>query len=238
MLSGCASHSALSRKITAPVAPEAALRESLGRFDHWTSLFARLKLHFSVHDTSFTARGHVMYLAGERYEVGFEKPYNQYLGTFYVTPNQFIYFDTHNFPTTYSLQDTVILSRLIPMGVPNWDPRDLMPFPVSGRTSGFQTDSMRSAGNLTWIYGSSDRVSYALTMKGNGGAVVEEQVQRAGRDLVIKKYDHVKNVNGWPVATRMTCTNAAGDVRFIWSISGIRLKAGDVHATESISPSK
>lgn len=237
-LSGCGAQNALRKKAVLPLPADSVLHLSLERFDHWTSLFATLKLRLSVHDTNFTARGHVMYLAGERYEVGFEHPYNRFLGTLYVTPSQLIYFDTHNFPNRYSLKDTVILSQLIPMGVPNWDPRDILPFPVSGRTAGFQTDSVLTRGGRTWVYGNSDQVWYALGLDSGENAVAEEQVQRAGRDLVVKKYDRIKTVQGWQVATRITCSNQSGSVRFTWSLGGIQLKVRNLPSNVSISPSK
>ena len=238
LLGGCSAQSVLRKKNSPPVTADLALHQSLDRFDHWTSLFARLKLSVSVHDTNFVALGHVMYLAGERYEVGFEKPYSRYLGTFYVAPNQFIYFDTHSIPTTYALKDTVSLSRLIPMGVPNWDPRDILPFPVSGRTSGFQVDSTRMDKDLSWVYGNGDRISYALAMSTRTGNVVQEMVQRAGRDLMLKKYERIKIIRGWPVATRVTCSNQAGDVHLTWGLSGVQLEAPELHPNESISTAK
>jgi hypothetical protein len=239
VLSGCGAQNALRKKPTQPLSPEAALHISLDRFEHWTSLFASLKLRFAIHDTTFTARGHLMYLAGERYEVGFEKPYNRFIGTFYVTPSQLIYFDTHSIPTTYTLQDTVMLSRMIPMGVPNWDPRDILPFPVSGRSSGFQTDSVQTeADGRALVYGNGDDVSYVLTLDTQKGTVSNEQVQRGGRDLLLKKYERIKTVQGWPVATRVTCSNPTGDVTFTWSFSDIQLKAPDARPQQSISTSK
>jgi uncharacterized protein YneR len=223
----------------APLSPEQALHTALDRYGDWISLSAGVKLRIRSQGEKIVARGHVLYIAGERYEIGFQKPYNQFIGTFYITPTQLSYFDTHDFPKTFNPEDSVDLSQLIPLVLPNWDPRDLLPFPVSGRTNGFQTDSIVTENGHSLVYGASQDVTYALTLDKENGAVAQELVQRGGRDLMFKRYDKFKMLHGWPVATRVVCTDKTGSVSFTWSLSGIQLRARDFHLpSDSISTFK
>ena len=197
-----------------------------------------MKLKIRVDNESVVARGHLLYMLGERYEIGFTKPYNRFLGNFYVTPEQVLYWDTHASPRVFSLKDTVALGQLIPLDLPDWDPRDMLPFPVSGRTGGFQTDSVWTEGRQTRVRGSSDNVAYVLTLSGARRVMTEERLYRTGRDLLIKRYDRVRRIHGWPVATRVTCSNEDGSIRFTWSLGRVSLDAEEYSSHGSTSGSQ
>ena len=51
---------------------------------------------------------------------------------------QLMYWGNGRTKMYYSASDTIHISELIPMAFPDWDPRDLLPFPISSRTAGFQ----------------------------------------------------------------------------------------------------
>jgi hypothetical protein len=224
---GCAAHQVLRPQLNVPLTASDVLDPYLMRWEGWRSASSDLKLRVAVGDTNFSARGHLMYLAGERYEIGFVKPFNRFLGTFYVTPSEVIYWDVHAYPKTYSLKDTVRLGDLIPIGVPNWDPRDILPFPMSGRSGGFQPDSFRTTKGGAEVIGSGDDVAYRFSFSGSQHFLSEEVIQRTGRDPVYKKYEKIRELKGWPVATRVTVTDRSGQVSFRWSLSKVALDGAE-----------
>lgn len=207
------------------------LNSYLGRGEGWRSLSATMKLAIRLEqdDVDVAAKGHLMYLIGERYEVGFSKPYNRFLGNFYITPAQFVYWDANNQPAIFGLQDTVMLAALMPLGLPNWDPRDLLPFPVSGRTSGFRTDSLWTERNRTYMRGEAEGAVHLLELDLGSGVLVAERVDRPGRDPILKSYRRTRRPQGWPVPTRVTVSDPAGRARLTWSLSRIQLDADDYH---------
>ena len=202
-----------------------SLEGFLGRWDAWGSLGARVKFRAVIGDSTFQARGHLLYLIGERYEVGFAKPYNQLLGNLYVTPEQIVYWDAAGKPQVFAAGENSNLSDLFPLALPNWDPRDLLPFPVSGRTSGFQVDSLWRKGGQAYVLGHSDDAEYRLTVLDAGGTVGEERVFRRDRDPIIKQYGRTHFINNWPLSRRVTCTDTAGTVSITWYLGGIVLDA-------------
>jgi hypothetical protein len=218
-------------------APQGALHAYLDRVDAWRSLGATMKLKIRIDNESVVACGHLMYLLGERYEIGFTKPYNRFLGNFYVTPEQLLYWDTHAAPHAFTLQDTVALGQLIALDLPNWDPRDMLPFPISGRSGGFQTDSAWTEGRTSRVRGYSGNVTYVLSLAGAHGVLTEERLYRAGRDPLIKRFDRVRWIHGWPVATRATCSNESGTVRFTWSLGRVSLDSEEYSTHGSTSGS-
>lgn len=235
LLSGCASQRAM-RGASAPSDPMISLAAYLDRWASWRSLNAELKLSVKTRDTGVSAKGHLIYLNGERYEIGFAKPYNRFLGTFYVTPTQLLYWDTMDSPTIFGLEDTARIDQMIPIMLPNWDPRDLLPFPISGRTAGFQPDSVWTMNGNQYISGSADNVHYQLTFSGKG-RVEEETVRRDGRDPVVKRYRRIKMIKGWPVSTSVVCSDTSRESSFKWSLSGVSLDAEEYRRYESKSDS-
>ncbi len=233
---GCAS-SRILRGNAPPATPVQAMGAYLDRVEAWRSLGATMKLKIRIDKESVVAKGHIMYLMGERYEVGFTKPYNRFLGNFYVTPQQLLYWDSHAAPRAFSVKDTVALGQLIPLDLPNWDPRDMLPFPVSGRSGGFQTDSVWTENNVSRIRGYCGNATYIFTLSGTRSVLSEERLYRAGHDPLIKRFDRIRWIHGWPVATRATCSNESGSVRFTWSLSRISLDAEEYSSHGSTSGS-
>jgi hypothetical protein len=225
--SGCAARSVLSPYRQSPQLASLSLHAVLDRSQEWRSLSALTHLRISVPGTSLRARGHLLFLAGERYEVGFVKPYNRFIGNFYVTPAQFVYWDLKVSPTVYDSTDTLTLSRLIPAAVPDWEPRDLLPFPVSGRTGGFQADSIWRRGDVICVVGHSDGGRHRLTLSADDGRVLEESVERPGRDLMIKRFSKPVQIRSWPLARRVVCSDSTGRSRFVWTLSEIALDSDD-----------
>jgi hypothetical protein len=235
LINGCATQRALWQgERNAPVTA-ATLHPWLDRGTAWRSLSSEIKLKISAHDSSFSAKGHLLYLAGESYEIGFVKPYNRILGTFYFTPTQFLYWDVHGFPKVYTARDTVKLSDLIPLGLPNWDPRDLLPFPLSGRSGGFQPDSVWTDHGQTRIMGRTDESIYTLVFDADG-KLSEEVALRHGRDPVYKRYQSIRTLKGWPISTKVTCRDAASQILFKWYLSGIQLETAEFQPTTNLSP--
>ncbi len=235
-LLGCAAGSKFQRPVDDQALAADALHRYLDRWVGWRSLTASVRFTLSTGDTTVTAKGHILYLLGERFELGFVKPYNRFLGNFYITPSQFVYWDVGATPHAFSAQDTVNLGQLIPIPVPNWDPRDLLPFPVSGRTGGFQPDSMRSEGKSLVIYGVGDGAAYRLNISKSTGLIEQEWVSRAGHEPMLKKYSKTRTMSGWPVAVRVTCTDESGEFALDWSLKGVSLEAEPYHLpTDSTS---
>jgi len=227
LLSGCAAHRVLGPYRESPQLVSLALHAALDRSEAWCSLSARAHLKMILPGTRVRANGHLMFLAGERFEVGFVKPYDRFIGNFYVTPTQFVYWDLKVSPTVYGSTDTLTLSQLIPVVVPNWEPRDLLPFPVSGRTGGFQADSIWRRGTAIYVSGRSDGARHTLTLSADDGRVLEESIERAGRDLMVKHFSKHKQIRSWPLARRVVCSDSSGQSAFIWTLSGIALDADD-----------
>jgi hypothetical protein len=227
LLSGCAASGVLSRYAQSRNFASLALHSVLDRSEEWRSLSARVRLKMRVPGARANAIGHLMFLAGERFEVGFVKPYDRFLGNFYVTPTQFVYWDLNVSPSVFGSADTLTLSRLIPADVPNWDPRDLLPFPVSGRTGGFQTDSIWRRGTVIYVSGRSGGARHTLMLSTDDGRVLEESVERAGRDSMVKRFSQYAQARFWPIARRVVCSDSSGLSEFTWTLSGIALDADD-----------
>jgi len=227
LLSGCAARSVLGTYRQSPQLATLALHAALDRSEAWRSLSASVQLKIVVPGTHVRAKGHVLFLAGERFEVGFVKPFDRFIGNFYVTPTQFVYWDLKVSPTVYGSTDTLTLSQLIPVVVPNWEPRDLLPFPVSGRTGGFQMDSSWRSGTTIYVSGRSDGARHTLALSAADGRVLEESIERAGRDLMVKRFSKPAQIRFWPVARRVVCSDSSGQSTFTWTLSGIALDAVD-----------
>jgi hypothetical protein len=227
LLSGCAARSVLGTYRRSPQLATLALHAALDRSEAWRSLSARVQLKMVVPGTRLRAKGHVLFLAGERFEVGFVRPFDRLIGNFYVTPTQFVYWDVNISPKVYTTADTLTLSRFIAADVPNWEPRDLLPFPVSARTGGFQMDSSWSRGTTIYVSGMSDGARHTLALSADDGRVLEESIEREGRDLMIKRFSKPAQIRLWPVARRVVCSDSSGQSVFTWTLSGIALDAAD-----------
>lgn len=224
LLSGCAASDVLRSRRENPQFAAIVLHSTLDRWEQWRSLSARVKLKIRTSDANVRAHGHIIYLSGERYEVGFIKPYDRFVGNFYVTPEQFIYWDLKISPDVYGRNDSLLLSRLIPADVPDWNPRDLLPFPISGRSDGFQPDSIWESENGLLVSGLCGGAKHTLRISANG-EIIQEIVERANYDPVVKEYSRYAHIHDWPIARRVTCMDITGTSLFTWTLSGIALDA-------------
>jgi hypothetical protein len=225
LLYGCAAGGVLKAHQQNPRFAALVLHSALDRWEQWRSLSAQVKLKINTPDAKARAKGHVLFLAGERYEVGFVKPYDRFIGNFYVTPQQFVYWDLKVTPMVYGLYDSLSLSNLIPATVPNWDPRDLLPFPVSGRSGGFQPDSVWRRDKAWYVSGLCGGARHTLQISAADGRIIEEVVARTNRDVIVKTYSRYSQSHNWPIARRVTCTDPARQSTFTWTLSGIALDA-------------
>jgi hypothetical protein len=201
------------------------LHRSLDRWVGWRSLYAEFKLTVTSGDTTATTRGHLIYLMGERIEFGFHKPWNKFIGAFYVLPDRTLYWGTSSVPAVYGLSERVELARLMPLPFADWDPRDILPFPISGRTGGLQPDSVWVEGTDSIVRASAPGVMHWLALNTTKGLVESEVVQRAEREIVYKEYRRFTTVNGWPIPSRVSCADSSGRHRVDWSLSKIKLDA-------------
>lgn len=219
---GCAS---ASRFHTAGPVSATSLGAYLDRWDSWISLSTQVKLRAEVDGSAFQARGRLLYLIGERYELGFTKPYNLVLGNLYMTPTQLVYWNSAGKPHVFGAGEPMDLGEFMPVGLPNWDPRDLLPFPVGGRSGGFQVDTLWHDGQRSWIIGRSEDAEYRFTLDNRTGHVTTERVNRNGRDPVVKRYQRVRRFDGWPIARRVVCSDTTGGVSVTWRLGEIALDA-------------
>jgi hypothetical protein len=237
ILNGCTAGARLAKPSGEKWKPEEVVARYLDRWTAWTSLKTGIRVSIVTGDSSFAARGHLFYLLGERYEIGFSPPYNRILGNLYLTPEQVIYWDLQISPRVFNAQDTVVLSDILPIRIPNWDPRDMLPFPVSGRSGGFQTDSIWQSGDYWLIRGNSTNAVYILTIAPDDGVIQHESVWRVGRDPIVKSYTHNRSLNGWPISKVVTCRDTSSSFELTWSLRGTSLDAVPFHArTEAIKP--
>jgi hypothetical protein len=224
---GCAGGRAVRVGSAASLSPADAVRRALDRWERWGSLSARVTFTVTTGDTTFKARGHLFYLLGERYEIGFVRPFDRILGTLYVTPERMIHWGSAGKPKSFGAADTVSLAELVPMTLPNWDPRDVLPLPVSGRVGGFQLDSAWTADGLSHVAGTAVGAAHVLTIGGTTNDVVGETVRRVGREPVIKTYARIRSLDGWPIATRVACSDTSGTFKLTWTLKGLLLDAAE-----------
>lgn len=235
LLAGCAATGVLRPYRESPHIVDLALRSVLDRSDMWRSLSAQLKVKIRARDVQMRAKGHILFLSGERYELGFSKPYDRYIGTLYITPEQFVHWDLAVSAKVYPSTDTLRISRIIAADLPNWDPRDLLPFPVSGRTGGFQTDSTWRQDKFLFISGQGDGAGRTLKIAGDDGRILEEVIDRPDRDRMIKRFSRHVIARSWPVARIIECQDAERSMVLKWSLSNIELSGGEFVPASIIS---
>ena len=239
VLAGCAASTRFHAPADNKDLAADVLHRYLDRWVGWQSLTSRVKITVSNGDTTVSARGHLVYMLGERFELGFERPYNRFLGNLYVTPDQTIYWNLNSVPQVLTTKDTTTLASLVRINVPNWDPRDLLPFPMSGRTSGLQPDSAWREDNRLRITATSEGVAYRMDVSMTSGCVEREWISRTGRAPLLKIYRRTRDINGWPVPVRVTCTDSTGRFSISWSLREVFLKSEPFNLpSDSLAPRK
>ncbi|MBU0692117.1 hypothetical protein KKH18_09945 [bacterium] len=234
LLAGCMSPYKRVSTHEEPMADAQLLSRFLDRSGSWESFSCRVKVRLEIGDTTVSAKGTLLYMSPEKYSLSFVKPYHQVIGDIYVTASQLLYWGNGKTKYYYSAVDTVHIPELIPMAFPDWDPRDLLPFPVSGRTAGFQVISeQQDSIGQHWIHGDCGSARHDLRVDPFTGVIRFEQVVRNATDPVRKFYDKYYSIQGWPIPARVTCEDTSGRVRMTWSISQIDLKSPDFTFEES-----
>lgn len=204
---------------------ESILHRILDRTEAWRSLHAEFKVKVSIGDTTVVAKGRISYLAGERMEIAFRKPWNRFFGSFYFMPGTMIYWDDNISQMVLDSAAELDLASVIPLPFPDWDVRDMLPLVMSGREAGFMPDTVYIDDGNSRVSGSSGIVRHDLWLDDRIGGVTRECVQRVGRAAICKEYRKAKRIKGWMIPTRVVCTGADGRFSVDWSVSQIDLEA-------------
>jgi hypothetical protein len=236
IMNGCSSTRPFVRSVTHSDNVQKILQSVLARSDYWISMSSSIKLTLKINRESVKMKGHIMFLAGERYEVGFVPPFNRMLGNFYVTPDQTIYWDRHAAPHRILLNDTLKISDMLPLPLPNWEPRDLLPFPLSGRNGGLQIDSIKSSDNDHCVaFGHDGTSTRELKFDLRTGAIDQEIIHRNKRVALYKKFGRLRTIHGWVIPTQVQCSDSADDNDFKWTLKSPVIRT---ESQESPNPSK
>lgn len=231
---GCASSLTRISTQEQPVTSNELLSRYLDRSGIWESMSCFVKVRLQVGDTTLAAKGTLLYMSPEKYSLSFAKPYNQVIGDIYVTPTQLMYWGNGQTKLFFTDKDTVRIPELVPLSFPAWDPRDLLPMPVSGRTAGFQVmQEFQDSLNQPWIEGECGSASHLLKVDPAKAIIDYEQVVRNGVAPIQKMYSKYYSFHGWPIPTRVICKDETGRVKLTWSISNIELKSPSYTFDES-----
>lgn len=157
--------------------------------------------------------------------IQFRRPYRFYFGDIFLTPTQFIYWVPFGSPQIVENLDTLHLTEFFPFDLPDWDIRDLMPFPLGGRASGFQLDSIIVSGESYILHGHSANTKHQLTASAIRGEILSERVQREGRTPLIKTFRKYKVSADWLVPTEVRCETEDGSVSLTWKMAKPVLRA-------------
>jgi len=215
---GCAGRVALRAPEGDRWSAEQILKLHLDRSIAWESLFAALKVTVEMNESRWSASGSFQYLAGERIGIQFRQPYRFVLGDFFLTPSEFVYWGPFTSPQVIGDLDTLHLAHILPLDLPDWDIRDLMPFPLGGRTGVFQLDTVAASGDTYTFYGRTDKASHRLTASARRGEILQERVEHDGREPLIKVFRRYEVCQGWLVPTEVACSTEDGRVCLTWKM--------------------
>lgn len=224
-LVGCASRALLKAPEGGRWTAEEILHLHLDRSVAWESLFAALKVTLQVEDDRFSASGSFQYLAGERMGFQFRRPFRFVVGDFFLTPTEFIYWTPFASPLVIANLDTLHLAQLFPLDLPNWDLRDIMPFPLGGRSGGFQLDTVMISGDTYILCGRTETADHRLVASARRAEILREEVKRDGREPLIKTFRKYEMLQGWLVPVEVTCSTEDLRVCLIWKFHKPVLRA-------------
>jgi hypothetical protein len=217
LLTGCASRAVLR-------APEGG-RWSPDRSVAWESLFAALNVTLRVDDNYYSASGSFQYLSGERMGFQFRRPYRFILGDIFLTPTEFIYWAPFSSPQVITNLDSLHVAKLFPLDLPDWDLRDVMPFPLGSRSGGFQLDTAVASSDTYVLSGRSEATTHRLLASARRGEILREKVERDGREVLIKTFRRYEVHDGWLVPVEVTCSTEDARVCLTWKIKKPVLRA-------------
>jgi len=224
-LNGCASRAVLRAPEGNRWRAEEILHLHLDRSFAWESLFAAVKVTIELNESRWSAAGSFQYLQGERIGLQFRQPYRSVLGDIFLTPREFIYWPPFSSPQVIGEMDTLHLGGLFPLPVPDWDLRDLIPFPLGGRTGAFQMDTVMTSGERYILRGRTDVALHELVASPRRGEILKERVERAGRESLTKTFRRYVVRSGWLVPTEVACETDDGRFRLIWKMEKPVLRA-------------
>lgn len=217
-LTGCAGRIALKPPEGERWSAEEIFHLHLDRSTAWESLFAAMKVTLRVEDEFFSASGSLQYLAGERIGLQFRRPYRFVLGDLFLSPTEFIYWAPFSSPEIIRDLDSLHIAELFPLDLPDWDLRDIMPLPFGGRGGGFQLDSVTLSGDTYTLCGRTGTAFHRLTASARRGEILLEEVQRDGREILIKTFHKYEVHEGWLVPIEVTCSTEDARVCLTWKI--------------------
>ncbi len=225
LLNGCASRSLLQPPQDGRWSAAEILHLHLDRSLAWESLFAPLKVTIEMKESRWSAVGSLQYLQGERIGLQFRQPYRSFVGDFFLTPEEFIYWPPFSSPQVTHDMDTLQLGRLFALDLPNWDLRDLMPFPLGERTGSFRLDTAITSGDMYTLQGRTDATQHQLIASARRGEILQERVERSGREPLVKTFRHYVVRKGWLIPTEVTCTTEDNRFCLIWKMDKPILRA-------------
>jgi hypothetical protein len=234
LLTGCASRVALRAPQGERWSPEQILHLHLDRSVAWESLFATLSVTLQVKDDSYSASGSFQYLSGERMGFQFRRPYRFVLGDIFLTPTEFIYWAPFSSPQVITNLDTLHVARFFPFDLPDWDLRDVMPFPLGSRSGGFQLDTAVASSDMYVLSGHSGGAAHRLVASACRAEILREKVERDGREVLIKTFRKYEVHDGWLVPVEVTCSTEDARVSLTWKIKKPVLRATPRGSQESM----
>jgi hypothetical protein len=225
LLSGCASRVLLQPPQDGRWTANEILHLHLDRSVAWQSLFAPVKMTVEMNQHRWSVVGSLQYLQGERIGLQFRQPYREAVGDFFLTPEEFIYWPPFSSPQVIQDMDTLQIGRLFALNLPNWDLRDVIPFPFGERSSGFQLDTVISSGDMYTLEGRSEETEHQLIASARGGEILQERVERSGRESLVKTFRHYVARQGWLVPTEVVCQTDDNRFCLTWKIKEPVLQA-------------
>ena len=229
-LTGCVSHLLLQAPNGHRWTPEEIIHLYLDRSTAWESLFAAMKVKLEVGDNRWSAAGSFQYQAGEQISFQFRKPYQFVLGDVFLTPKRLVYWPPFSTPQVFEKFDSLNLVDFFPLELPNWDMRDVMPFPFGARSSGFQLDTVITSKDTYLLDGRSANAEHTLVASAIRGEILTERIERDGREPLLKTYRKYTICKGWLVATEVKCETEKRDVSLTWRLIKPELRTAPRHS--------
>ena len=224
-LTGCASRAVLQAPDGNRWTAEDVIHLHIDRSSAWESLFAAMKVKLEVGDSRWSASGSLQYQAGEQISFQFRKPYRLILGDVFLTPTRLVYWPPFSTPQVFEKFDSLSLVDFFPLELPNWDVRDIMPFPFGARSSGFQLDTVITSGDTYLLNGRSANARHFLVASAIRGEILTERIERDGRESLLKTYRKYTICEDWLVPTEVHCETEESGVSLTWKLIKPALRA-------------
>jgi hypothetical protein len=224
-LTGCASRAVLQAPDGNRCTAEDVIHLHIDRSSAWESLFAAMKVKLEVGDNRWSASGSLQYQVGEQISFQFRKPYRLVLGDVFLTPTRLVYWPPFSTPQVFEEFDSLSLVDFFPLELPDWDVRDIMPFPFGARSSGFQLDTVITSGETYLLNGRSANARHFLVASAIRGEILTERIEREGREPLLKTYRKYVIREDWLVPTEVQCETEESGISLTWKLIKPALRA-------------